>query len=179
MFFNSIKQIINQLDPQEITDNILKLETAYPDKMSEIPQLTTDKKILLDFYRRELLDEAFEKQLVEKAAQAQEIQDRRASALAKFNKSIENTPYETDKKALYAMKIPELKDYAKNNNIKLTGIKLKSDIIKRILDEKYNSDADTISEKYKGKGLKNRIIYGKGYSSDEDKPVKKTRFQSK
>ena len=77
------------------------------------------------------------------------------------------------------MKIPELKDYAKNNNIKLTGIKLKADIIKRILDEKYNSDAETILEKYKGKGLKNRIIYGKGYSSDEDKPVRKNSIPKK
>ena len=166
VMIDSIKQIINQTDPQDIADTILKLETSYPDKMSEIPQLTSDKKILLDFYSRELTDEVYEKQLAEKQGQ----QDKRAAALAKFNKSVENSPYETDKKALYAMTIPDLKDYARDNNIKLTGKKLKDDIVKTILDDKYNTV---------GKGLKNRIIFGKGYSDDEDKPVRKNSILKK
>ena len=161
-----ITLIINQSDPQDIADTLLKLETSYPDKMSEIPQLTSDKNTLINFYSRELLDEVYEKQLAEKQSQ----QDKRAAALAKFNKSVENSPYETDKKALFAMTVADLRDYARDNNIKLTGKKLKDDIIKRILDDKYNTV---------GKGLKNRIIYGKGYSDDEDKPVRKNSIPKK
>ena len=74
------------------------------------------------------------------------------------------------------MVIFDLKEYAKNNNIKITGKRLKEDIFKAILDAKYNVD----SQKYKGKGLK-KVIYGKGYSSsDEDEqPVRKNTVLKK
>jgi len=165
--FDSIKQIINQLDPDVISDAIVDLEINYPNKMLEMP-FASEKNILTDFYMRELLDEAYEQELAE---------NKPLSALERFNRSTQNSPYEVDKKQFQKMVIFDLKEYAKNNNIKITGKRLKEDIIKAILDAKYNVD----SQKYKGKGLKNRIIYGKGYSrSDEDEqPVRKNTVLKK
>jgi hypothetical protein len=164
--FDSIKQIINQLDPDVISDAIVDLEINYPNKMLEMP-FASEKNILIDFYMRELLDEAYEQELAE---------NKPLSALERFNRSTQNSPYEVDKKQFQKMVIFDLKEYAKNNNIKITGKRLKEDIIKAILDAKYNVDA----QKYKGKGLK-KVIYGKGYtSSDEDEqPVRKNTVLKK
>jgi len=117
--------------------------------------------------------------LAEKAAQDKVEQERRASALAKFNQSTANTNYELDKVALNKFTVDQLRAIAKAESTKLTGLKRKDDIIKKIVEARYNSDADTILEKYKGKGLKNRIIFGKGYGSDEEKPLRKNAVSKK
>ena len=157
----SVKDDISKLTDVQVHDEIKRLEGTYPTRMSNVSGLTERKK-LYQYFARSRFDYHMEAFI-----------DEQKKNQTKTSAQIDIEKLKADRELL---KI-ELQNKTRDELITLLGQKKskKKDniIIQNILDKQFPT--------IKGKGLKNRIIYGKGYtSSDEDEqPVRKNTVLKK